>query len=101
MQARVAKALAEAQAQQAEDEHTLEVTTKDLSILEEQEQDLRKEVERIEGKREWMEEFRGWIEMLGSFLEEKVTDYREYANGADTKVGRHRSGLFASPQGAF
>lgn len=40
--------------------------------LEQQERDLRVEVERVEGKREWVEEFRGWIETLGSFLEEKV-----------------------------
>jgi len=45
-----------------------------LAALEEQEIDLRKEVERVEGKREWVEEFRGWIEMLGRFLEEKVSE---------------------------
>jgi GC-rich sequence DNA-binding factor len=41
-------------------------------LLEEQERDIRKEVERVEAKREWVEEFRIWVEMLGEFLEEKV-----------------------------
>jgi GC-rich sequence DNA-binding factor len=48
------------------------VASEELAGLEEQERNLRKEVERIEGKREWVEEFRGWVEMLGHFLEEKV-----------------------------
>jgi GC-rich sequence DNA-binding factor len=48
------------------------VTRRELVTLEQQERDLRVEVERVEGKREWVEEFRGWIETLGSFLEEKV-----------------------------
>jgi hypothetical protein len=26
----------------------------------------------VEAKKEWMEEFRGWVEMLGGFLEEKA-----------------------------
>jgi hypothetical protein len=33
---------------------------------------VRDEVERVEGKREWMMQFVGWVEMLGGFLEEKV-----------------------------
>ena len=57
---------------QAEAQRNLEVAIKDLALLQDQEQDLRKEVERVEGKREWVEEFRGWVEMLGHFLEEKV-----------------------------
>jgi GC-rich sequence DNA-binding factor len=69
---RIAKTLAEAQAAKIEAERTLEITARDLASLEEQDRDLRKEVERVEGKREWMEEFRGWVEMLGEFLEEKV-----------------------------
>lgn len=40
--------------------------------LEKQERELRIEVEKVEGKREYMEEFRRWVEMLGNFLEEKV-----------------------------
>jgi GC-rich sequence DNA-binding factor len=30
-------------------------------------------VELVEVKREWIDEFRGWVEMLGGFLEEKVS----------------------------
>ena len=71
-QARVAKALAQVKSTQAEAQRNLEVAIKDLALLQDQEQDLRKEVERVEGKREWVEEFRGWVEMLGHFLEEKV-----------------------------
>ena len=56
-----------------ESQHNLEIAVRDLSILEEQEKDLRKEVERVEGKKEWVEGFRGWVEMLGGFLEEKVS----------------------------
>lgn len=50
----------------------MEVASAELASMEEQERDLRREVERVEGKREWVEEFRGWVEMLGGFLEEKV-----------------------------
>jgi GC-rich sequence DNA-binding factor len=71
-QARIAKALAEASATKSEGERALEIAAKDLSLLEEQERDIRKEVERVEAKREWVEEFRIWVEMLGEFLEEKV-----------------------------
>ena len=41
--------------------------------LEQQEQDVRRDVERAAGKKEWVEEFRGWVETLGGFLEEKVS----------------------------
>ena len=71
--ARVAKALADIKGSQVESQHNLEIAVRDLSLLEEQEKDLRIEVERVEGKREWVEGFRGWVEMLGEFLEEKVS----------------------------
>lgn len=71
--ARVAKELANIKGSQVESQHNLEIAVRDLSILEEQEKDLRKEVERVEGKKEWVEGFRGWVEMLGGFLEEKVS----------------------------
>lgn len=71
--ARVAKTLAEIKGSQVESQHNLEIAVRDLSLLEEQEKDLRKEVERVEGKREWVEGFRGWVEALGGFLEEKVS----------------------------
>jgi hypothetical protein len=74
-QARIAKALAEASAAKSEGERALEIAAKDLSLLEEQERDIRKEVERVEAKREWVEEFRIWVEMLGEFLEEKVGQF--------------------------
>lgn len=44
----------------------------ELSTLERSEKELREAVRLVEGKREWVEEFRGWVEMLGGFLEEKV-----------------------------
>jgi GC-rich sequence DNA-binding factor len=47
-------------------------TEKDLDSFDVQEQELRSEVAVVEAKKEWMEEFRGWIEALGGFLEEKV-----------------------------
>lgn len=71
-QARLSKSLADLQLTRTEAENALEVTSRDLANLEEHERELRKEVERVEGKREWVEEFRGWVELLGSFLEEKV-----------------------------
>lgn len=71
-QSRLARSLAELNITKSQNEHTLENNVRDLAALEEQEIDLRKEVERVEGKREWVEEFRGWVEMLGRFLEEKV-----------------------------
>lgn len=71
-QSRLAKSLADLSLTKSQNEHTLENNIRDLAALEEQEIDLRKEVERVEGKREWVEEFRGWVEMLGRFLEEKV-----------------------------
>ncbi|WWD20108.1 hypothetical protein CI109_104583 [Kwoniella shandongensis] len=70
-QNRLAKSLADLDATKLEGEHNLEVTVRELAALEEQERELRLEVEKVEGKREWVEEFRGWVEMLGRFLEEK------------------------------
>lgn len=72
-QAKLAKSLAELTVTKSADEKSLELSARELAYLEEQEQELRKEVERVEGKREWVEEFRGWVEMLGGFLEEKVS----------------------------
>jgi GC-rich sequence DNA-binding factor len=46
---------------------------RDLTGYDVQEQELRQEVALVEAKKEWMEEFRGWIEALGGFLEEKVS----------------------------
>lgn len=45
---------------------------RELVRLEEQERDVRREVERVEAKREWMEGFVGWVELLAGFLEDKV-----------------------------
>ncbi|KAK8849483.1 hypothetical protein IAR55_004817 [Kwoniella newhampshirensis] len=70
-QSRLAKSLADLDVSRTENEHNLEITVRELAALEEQETELRLEVEKVEGKREWVEEFRGWVEMLGKFLEEK------------------------------
>jgi GC-rich sequence DNA-binding factor len=75
-QSRLANSLAQLSVTKSHNEHALETNVRDLAALEEQEIDLRKEVERVEGKREWVEEFRGWIEMLGRFLEEKVSQMK-------------------------
>jgi GC-rich sequence DNA-binding factor len=72
-QTRLAKHLSDLKLTRSQNEHSLQVAAQDLAALEEQERELRAEVERVEGKREWVEEFRGWVEMLGAFLEEKVS----------------------------
>lgn len=50
----------------------IDTNERDLVLYDQQEQELRKEVAKVEAKREWMEEFKGWVETLGGFLEEKV-----------------------------
>jgi len=50
----------------------VESAERELLACDNQESDLRAEVTLVEAKKEWMEEFRGWVEMLGGFLEEKV-----------------------------
>lgn len=72
VQTKLLAAVSELKITRDENEHNLETTSKDLSALEEQERDLRQQVELMETKREWAEEFGGWVEMLGGFLEEKV-----------------------------
>ncbi|WVQ79421.1 hypothetical protein IAT38_001518 [Cryptococcus sp. DSM 104549] len=70
-QARLAQSLAGLELNKSDGERSLESTVQELAALEQQERELRLEVEKVEGKREWTEEFRGWVEMLGGFLEEK------------------------------
>jgi GC-rich sequence DNA-binding factor len=82
-QTRLANSLAQLSVTKSHNEHNLEINVRDLAALEEQEIDLRKEVERVEGKREWVEEFRIWIEMLGRFLEEKVSSSRRHWSHVD------------------
>lgn len=65
---------------QSTGEHDLEVASQELVALEQQEKDIRRDVERVEGKREWVEEFKGWVELLGGFLEEKVCHPRSDSN---------------------
>lgn len=50
----------------------LDANARERERLDEQEREVRSEVERVEAKREWMQEFVGWIELLGGFLEDKV-----------------------------
>lgn len=69
--------MAELEVVKAESEAAVESTTKDLVSLEEQERDIRKQVAEVDGKREWMEGFQGWVETLGGFLEEKVPQLNE------------------------
>ncbi|KLT41564.1 hypothetical protein CC85DRAFT_261824 [Cutaneotrichosporon oleaginosum] len=70
--ARIAERMAALKATKDENERNLENATRELVLLEEQERDIRKQVESTEGKRAWVEEFQGWVETLGLFLEEKV-----------------------------
>jgi GC-rich sequence DNA-binding factor len=51
----------------------IDYAERELEACDTQEADLREEVNRVEAKKEWMDEFRGWVEMLGGFLEEKVS----------------------------
>lgn len=69
--------MAELEVVKAECESTLESSTRDLVSLEEQERDIRKQVAEVDGKREWMEGFQGWVETLAMFLEEKVPQLDE------------------------
>ncbi|GMK57675.1 hypothetical protein CspeluHIS016_0405090 [Cutaneotrichosporon spelunceum] len=69
---RIEQRTAALKATQAENERNLENATRELVLLEEQERDIRQQVESTEGKRAWVEEFQGWAETLGHFLEEKV-----------------------------
>lgn len=55
--------------------HALAANARERERLEEQERDVRREVERVEAKREWMTEFVGWVEVLGGFLEDKVCPF--------------------------
>ncbi|OXG25371.1 GC-rich sequence DNA-binding factor [Cryptococcus neoformans Ze90-1] len=70
-QSRLTKALSDFEITKSHNDHNLDVVVQELADLEKQEKELRIEVEKVEGKREYMEEFRRWVEMLGSFLEEK------------------------------
>lgn len=69
---RIAERMAALKVTKDENERNLENATQELVLLEEQERDIRKQVMEVEGKREWVEEFQGWVETLGNFLEEKV-----------------------------
>lgn len=69
--------MAELEVAKVESEAAVESATKDLVSLEEQERDIRKQVAEVDGKREWMEGFQGWVETLGVFLEEKVPQLDE------------------------
>lgn len=82
-EARIAQKLAQLRVSKDESETTLENATKDLVLLEEQERDLRKQVEEVEGKREWVEEFSGWAELLGTFLEEKYPKLEDIEKDSD------------------
>lgn len=74
---RIAARLAELEVAKGEGEAAMESATRDLIRLEEQERDIRKQVEEEEGKREWIEGFQGWVETLGGFLEEKMPQLEE------------------------
>jgi len=60
---------------------------------------LRKQVEEVEGKREWVEEFSGWAEMLGAFLEEKYPKLEDIEKDSDQFM-RERNEMVASRRAA-
>lgn len=64
-------------ASQATTASQLAANERERARLEEQEADVRREVERVEAKREWMQGFVGWVELLGGFLEDKVCVSRD------------------------
>lgn len=72
--ARIAEHLERSRLTKSENESVLHNATRELVLLEEQERDIRKQVEEVESKREWAEGFQGWVETLGQFLEEKVSE---------------------------
>jgi GC-rich sequence DNA-binding factor len=98
-EARIAQRLAQLRASKIEAETTLENATKDLVLLEDQERDLRKQVEEVEGKREWVEEFSGWAELLGTFLEEKYPKLEDIEKDSDQFM-RERNVMVASRRSA-
>lgn len=92
-QARLVHASSKLEDTQAYQVQSLEAAVGELSTLERSEKELREAVRLVEGKREWVEEFRGWVEMLGGFLEEKVCHqtvcYSVADRGAVSQTGGH------------
>ncbi|CDZ96197.1 Transcriptional regulators binding to the GC-rich sequences [Phaffia rhodozyma] len=72
--ARLSEALSTLTMSHAEHTARLESAAAELTALDHQENDLRREVERVEEKREWAEEFKGWVEEVGKFLEVKYPE---------------------------
>jgi GC-rich sequence DNA-binding factor len=99
VEARIAQSIAELRAVKIENESNLETANRDLVLLEEQERDIRKQVESVEGKREWVEEFQGWAEMLGTFLEEKYPLLEGIEKDA-TKFQRERASMISERRAA-
>ncbi|RSH87900.1 uncharacterized protein EHS24_000418 [Apiotrichum porosum] len=99
VEARIAQSIAELRAVKIENESNLETANRDLVLLEEQERDIRKQVESVEGKREWVEEFQGWAEMLGTFLEEKHPLLEGIEKDA-TKFQRERASMISERRAA-
>lgn len=87
---RIAQRMAALKVTKEENERNLENATRELVSLEEQERDIRKQVEVTEGKRAWVEEFQGWVETLGLFLEEKIPLLDSIEKDAD-KFSRERA----------
>ncbi|WVQ75090.1 hypothetical protein IAR50_004699 [Cryptococcus sp. DSM 104548] len=79
---RLTKAMSDINITKSQSDRNLEIVIQELAELEGQERDLRAAVEKAEDKKEWMEEFRGWVEMLGSFLEEKFPKLETIENDA-------------------
>ncbi|ODN78431.1 hypothetical protein L202_04069 [Cryptococcus amylolentus CBS 6039] len=79
---RLTKAMGDIQISKTESDRNLDIVIQELAELEGQEKDLRVAVEKAEDKKEWMEEFRGWVEMLGAFLEEKFPKLESIENDA-------------------
>lgn len=71
---RLSTALSNLTLTHAQSTHRINAISAEVGALDDQERELRREVERVETKREWAEEFRSWCETLGEFLEVKFPE---------------------------
>jgi GC-rich sequence DNA-binding factor len=71
---RLSTALSNLTLAHAQSTHRINEISAEVGGLDDQERELRKEVERVETKREWAEGFRAWCETLGEFLEVKFPE---------------------------
>ncbi|KAL1412967.1 hypothetical protein Q8F55_000716 [Vanrija albida] len=96
---RVAQRLAQLKATKIQAEHDHETAARDITLLKEQDEDIRKQLTEVEGKREWVEGFREWVEVLGHFLEEKMPKLEDIEKDA-AKYEKERSTMVVQRRAA-